>query len=98
MSNKSYKDKSVELSRLCHKKEGRVAGAEKIVEIAHNPDKMFLDLPDADMQDSNCKLYETRNRAGMVLQTTQEPKVEGKNAKKYDPASMIYTDPSDMIS
>jgi 2-acylglycerol O-acyltransferase 1 len=81
MNNKSYKDKSVEFSRLCHTKGGRVTGAEKIVEIAQNPDKMFLNLPDVDLQDPKCKLYEIRNRAGMVLQTTQEPKVEENSPK-----------------
>ncbi|KAF9890306.1 hypothetical protein FE257_006221 [Aspergillus nanangensis] len=52
MRNPRYKNKAVELSRLCHRKEGRVAGAEKIVEIAHHPEKMAIYQPPDDISES----------------------------------------------
>lgn len=85
MNNKSYKDKSVEMSKLCHKKEGRVAGAEKIVEIARNPEKMSMDMPELNFGDPQCKLYEVKNNAGMVLHTLDPPRPVGKDSSKSVP-------------
>ncbi|GFF59528.1 diacylglycerol O-acyltransferase 2A [Aspergillus udagawae] len=81
MGNTSYKTKALELAKLCHKKEGRVAAAEKIVELALNPDKMAMHMPEVKVEDTTCRLYEMKNRAGMVLQTTQPPETKGKSAR-----------------
>ncbi|KAA8641943.1 hypothetical protein EYZ11_002545 [Aspergillus tanneri] len=82
MGNASYKEKSMQLSKLCHVKEGRVAAAEKIVEVAHNPDKMALAMPEIKIDDPQCTLYEVKNRSGMVLQTAQQLKTEGKGTSR----------------
>ncbi|KAH8432964.1 Diacylglycerol acyltransferase family [Aspergillus melleus] len=82
MNNKTYKEKSVELSKLCHVKEGRIAAADKIVEIARNPEKMSMAMPEIKVEDPKCKLYEVKNRSGMTLQTVQEPKTEGKSTSR----------------
>ncbi|RAH51499.1 Diacylglycerol acyltransferase family [Aspergillus brunneoviolaceus CBS 621.78] len=81
MSNKSYRDKASELAKLCHRKEGRVAAAEKILEIAHSRDngKLAMRLPE---MKTNCPLYEVKNRQGMVLQTAQKPTTAGKGDSK----------------
>ena len=83
MSNCSYKEKALDLAKLCQKKEGRVAGAEKIVELAHNPDLMAMHIPDVKIDDPQCQLSEVRNHSGMVLQSVQSPQPEGKPTAKY---------------
>ncbi|KAL3263816.1 hypothetical protein ABHI18_001359 [Aspergillus niger] len=81
MSNRSYKEKATEIAKLC-KKEGRVAAAEKIAELARNPEKATaIHIPEADPENQP-PLYEIKNRAGMTLQTAQMPKTEGKGASK----------------
>lgn len=93
MRNTAYKEKSVELSKLCHVKEGRIAAADKIVEIARNPEKMCMASPEIKVEDPKCKLYEVKNRSGMTLQTVQEPKTPGKTTSQYAPLpipSSIY--------
>ncbi|GAB1208144.1 hypothetical protein APSETT445_006885 [Aspergillus pseudonomiae] len=52
MSDCSYKEKALDLAKLCQKKEGRVAGAEKIVELARNPDLMAMHIPDVKIDDT----------------------------------------------
>ncbi|KAF7176537.1 hypothetical protein CNMCM7691_002855 [Aspergillus felis] len=81
MGNPSYKTKALELAKLCHKKEGRVAAAEKIVELALNPEKMARHMPEVKVEDTKCPLYEMKNGAGMVLQTTQPPETKSKSAR-----------------
>lgn len=82
MNNKSYREKASELAKLCHRKEGRVAAAEKILEIAQSRDhgKLAMRLPE---MKTNCPLYEVKNRQGMVLQTAQKPTTAGKGDSKY---------------
>jgi hypothetical protein len=80
MGNASYKTKALELAKLCHKKEGRVAAAEKIVELALNPDKMAM-MPEVKVEDTKVPLYQIKNRAGMVLETAQHPETKGKSAR-----------------
>lgn len=81
MGNRSYKEKATEIAKLC-KKEGRVAAAEKIAELARNPEKATaIHIPEADPENQP-PLYEIKNRAGMTLQTAQMPKTEGKGASK----------------
>ncbi|RLL97770.1 hypothetical protein CFD26_101966 [Aspergillus turcosus] len=81
MGNTSYKTKALELAKLCHKKEGRLAAAEKIVELALNPDKMAKAMPEVKIEDTKRPLYEIKNRAGMVLQTAQPPETKSKSAR-----------------
>ncbi|KNG84909.1 diacylglycerol acyltransferase family [Aspergillus nomiae NRRL 13137] len=82
MSDCSYKEKALDLAKLCQKKEGRVAGAEKIVELARNPDLMAMDIPDVKIDDTQCQLSEIRNRSGMVLQSVQLSQPAGKPTAK----------------
>ncbi|KAF4207017.1 hypothetical protein CNMCM8927_004112 [Aspergillus lentulus] len=81
MGNTAYKAKALELAKLCHKKEGRVAAAEKIVELALNPDRMAMHMPEVKVEDTKGPLYEIKNRARMVLQTAQPPETKGKSAR-----------------
>lgn len=81
MRDKTYKERSVELAMLCHVKEGRVVGAEKIVELAQNPEKMTMSLPELEVDDS-ARLYEVKNRSGKVLQTAQQLRVPAKDIQK----------------
>ena len=83
MSDRSYKEKALDLAKLCQKKEGRVAAAEKIVELARNPDLMAMHIPDMKIGDSQCQLSEIRNRSGMTLQSVQLPPPEVKPTAKY---------------
>ncbi|KAF7122627.1 hypothetical protein CNMCM5793_000652 [Aspergillus hiratsukae] len=80
MGNTAYKTKALELAKLCHKKEGRVAAAEKIVELALSPDKMAKAMPEVKVEDTKIPLYEIKNRAGIVLQTAQPPETKSKSA------------------
>ena len=82
MSDCSYKEKALDLAKLCQKKEGRVAGAEKIVELARNPDLMAMHIPDVKIDDTQCQLSEIRNRSGMVLQSVQLSQPAGKPTAK----------------
>ncbi|KAE8154048.1 diacylglycerol acyltransferase-domain-containing protein [Aspergillus avenaceus] len=82
MGNASYKEKALELAKLCQKKEGRVAGAEKIVELARNPDLMTMEIRDVKVDEPKVPLSEVRNKSGMTLQTIEEPIKEGKASAK----------------
>jgi 2-acylglycerol O-acyltransferase 1 len=83
MSNKSYKEKALPFAKLCHRKEGRVAGAEKIIELAQNPDMMTMQIPNLKINDPQCQLSEVRNKSGMVLQAVRVSQAEGKPKAKY---------------
>ncbi|KAF7596836.1 hypothetical protein BBP40_012436 [Aspergillus hancockii] len=82
MSNRSYKDKALDLAKLCQKKEGRVAGAEKIIELARNPDLMNMHIPEVKIDEPQCQLTEVKNKSGMVLQSVRQPQPEGKPKAK----------------
>ncbi|KAH2839825.1 hypothetical protein ACP6JD_005507 [Aspergillus fumigatus] len=81
MGHRSYKTKAIELAKLCRKKEGRVAAAEKIVELALNPDRMAMHMPEVKLEDTKRPLYKIRNRAGMVLETAQPSETTSKSAR-----------------
>ncbi|KAF5865552.1 hypothetical protein ETB97_003396 [Aspergillus alliaceus] len=82
MNNRSYKEKALKFAKLCQKKEGRVAGAEKIVELARNPGSMDMHIPDVKIDDQQCQLSETRNKSGMVLESLPLPQPQGKSTAR----------------
>ncbi|KAI9932647.1 hypothetical protein MW887_008896 [Aspergillus wentii] len=90
MSSDSYQKKATELSRLCHKKEGRVAGCEKIVELAYNPDKMKIQLPDIKEEDHRGELSTVKSKSGKTLETVK-PRYEGKPTSKSLPRGILET-------
>ncbi|KAE8352501.1 diacylglycerol acyltransferase-domain-containing protein [Aspergillus coremiiformis] len=82
MGNDAYKEKALHFARLCQRKEGRVAGAEKIVELARNPDLMAMHIPDVTRDEPPCQLSEVQNTSGMVLESVQGPPADSKPTAK----------------
>ncbi|PYH87698.1 DAGAT-domain-containing protein, partial [Aspergillus ellipticus CBS 707.79] len=71
VGNPTYQAKAFELSTLCRQKEGRVVGADKIAELARNPERAALPIPGVD--DINHipkgKLRTIKNASGDILET-----------------------------
>ncbi|KAJ0426686.1 hypothetical protein BJY00DRAFT_320353 [Aspergillus carlsbadensis] len=72
LGNKSYLEKAAKLQKLCHKKEGRVAAAERIADLATRKDKSMITVPEPKADDPS--LLKVKNKAGVVLETTKSPK------------------------
>jgi 2-acylglycerol O-acyltransferase 1 len=75
LGNKSYLEKAAKLQKLCHKKEGRVAAAERIADLATRKDKSMITVPEPKVDDPS--LLKVKNKAGVVLETTKSPKAFG---------------------
>ncbi|KAL5340196.1 diacylglycerol acyltransferase-domain-containing protein [Aspergillus crustosus] len=72
VGNQSYLKKAEELQKLCTKKEGRVAAAERIADLAARPDKSIVAVPEPKSDDS--RIVKVKSASGVVLETLKSPR------------------------
>ncbi|KAL4880324.1 diacylglycerol acyltransferase-domain-containing protein [Aspergillus karnatakaensis] len=79
VGNQSYLKKAAEFQKLCQKKEGRVAAAERIADLAARPDKSMIAVPEP--KDDDPRIVKITNASGKTLETLKRPADTAKENK-----------------
>ncbi|KAL4778686.1 diacylglycerol acyltransferase-domain-containing protein [Aspergillus varians] len=79
LGNGSYLQKAAKLQKLCQQKEGRVAAAERIADLAARPDKSMIAVPEP--KDNDPRIVKVENGSGMVLETIKSKHEVTANSK-----------------